>query len=77
MMFLYEANDLLMPHLQHPNFTEFESKTPRLVELTKKIQESLKNTDTNHFLGQRCVKVDEATEQMFLEFAAICEQGLK
>jgi hypothetical protein len=77
MMFLGEANDLLTPYLQHPSFAKFESETPRLVELTKQIQEAIKNTDTNHFLGQRCVQVDEATEQAFREFATICEQGLK
>ncbi len=77
MMFLGEANDLLTPYLQHPRFAEFEAKTPRLVELTKQIQVAIKNTDTNHFLGQRCVKVDEVTEQAFREFATICEQGLK
>jgi len=77
MMFLGEANDLLTPYLRHPNFAEFESETPRLVELTSQIQGAIKNTDTNHFLGQRCVRVDEATEQAFREFATICEQGLK
>ena len=77
MMFLGEANDLLVPHLQHPEFQEFKKKTPRLQTLTKQIQDAMENTDTNHFLGQRCVKVDEETEKAFREFAKICEQGLK
>jgi len=76
-MFLGEANDLLTPHLQHPNFKEFENETPRLQELTKQIQEAMEKTDTNHFLGVRCVKVDEETEKAFREFAEICKKDLK
>jgi hypothetical protein len=77
MMFLGEANDLISPFLQHPDFKEFEKNTPRLIELTEQIQTAMQNTDTNHFLGARCVKVDEETEKAFREFAEICEQGLK
>lgn len=77
MMFLGEANNLLAPYLQHPEFEAFESKTPRLQELTRQIQEEIKKTDTNHFLGQRYVKVNDITEKAFREFAKICEQGLK
>ncbi len=77
MMFLRDANDLLTPHLQHPNFEKFENGTPRLQELTKQIQEAIKHTDTNHPLGQGCVKVDKETEKAFREFAEICEKGLK
>ena len=35
MMFLGEENDLLMQYLQHPEFEKFETKTPKLQELTR------------------------------------------
>ncbi len=77
MMFLGEANDMLTPYLRHPEFKDFESKTPRLQELTSQIQEAMKKIGTNHFLDIRCVQVDEETEKAFREFADICKEGLK
>jgi len=76
-MFLGEANNLLTQYLKHPNFKDFESRTPKLQDLTMQIQEKIKKIDTNHFLGQQHVNVGEETEKLFREFAKICEHGLK
>ncbi len=78
MMTIGEANDLLTPYLQHPDFKKLESKTPMLQELTTKIQEEIKKIDMNHHLfGQYFVRINEQTEQLFREFATICKQSLK
>jgi len=76
-MFLREADDLLIKHLQHPDFQKFENRTPRLQVLTRQIQDVIEKTDKSHFLGETFVEVDEKTKEMFLEFANICEQGLE
>ncbi|OGF27513.1 hypothetical protein A2303_01465 [Candidatus Falkowbacteria bacterium RIFOXYB2_FULL_47_14] len=76
MMFFRQAVDLILPYLQHPDYEEFESKTPRLQELTNQIREAMKNVNPDHPLGQGCILVDEKMEMMFREFADICKQGL-
>ena len=45
--------------------------------MTRQIQEALKKTNTSHLFGQRCVKINKETEDMFREFAEICEQGFE
>ncbi|MFH0891965.1 MAG: hypothetical protein V1867_04250 [Candidatus Falkowbacteria bacterium] len=75
-MFFRQAEDLLMPYLQHPGFEEFESKTPRLQELTKQIRQAMESVAQYHLFGQGCTRVDEKMEKMFREFADICKQGL-
>ncbi len=76
-MFIGEANDLISPFLQHPDFKEFEKTTPKLQNLKKQIRVAMQNIDKDHFLGIRCVKLDEETENAFREYIKICEQGLK
>ncbi len=76
-MFLGEASDLLEVYLERPDFEEFERKNSRIQEIIKNIQEKMIVLNTNHPLGQRFVKVDEETEQMFREFAEICGKNLK
>jgi hypothetical protein len=75
-MRLGEADKLLKPYLNNPAFDEFEKQTPRLLDLTAQITEKIQNLNTNHFLGQAFVEVDEETSCMFLEFAEICKKSL-
>jgi hypothetical protein len=76
MMFLKEADDLITPYLRHPNFKEFESKTPKLQELTKKIQEETAKLSPNPIM-MALTTTGVKLEKMFLEFAEICRQGLE
>ena len=75
-MLLKDADSLLSPFLEHPDFDDFEAGNKRLSELTKLIQNKMQKIEI-HSLGQGFVKVDEETEKMFLEYADICETGLK
>ncbi|MFH1402023.1 MAG: hypothetical protein ABIG87_00155 [Patescibacteria group bacterium] len=76
-MLVKEADNLLLPFLKHPNFNDFKAGNKRLSELTKQIQNKMKNIGTHPILGQGFVKVDEETKKMFLEYVDICKEGLK
>ena len=76
-MFLFEANDLIVPYLDHPNYDEFEKNNPELQELVKRAKEKLSRIDPNPLFGKGLIRLDEETENIFLEIAETCEAGLK
>ncbi|MBU4536844.1 hypothetical protein KJ603_02275 [Patescibacteria group bacterium] len=75
-MFLKDAEEIVLPFLNHPDLEKLENENEELKTLLEKIREKTKSFG-NHPLCQGFIKIDEETKKMFLRYAEICKENLQ
>ncbi len=75
-MNLGEAQKMMAPYTEHPNFAKLNDENEELQEVVGKIREKMK-TIQFHFMGEALTEMDDETEALFKREANICRENLK